>query len=166
MIFGMSLTAFTQLHVALSIIGIVAGFAVAFELLRSRRSSRWTVAFLATTILTSVTGFLFPFTQVLPSHVFGVISLAVLALTIVALYLMQLRGAWRWIFVVSALFALYLNVFVLVVQAFLKVDALKPLAPTQTELPFFIAQGVVLLLFIALIVGGVRSFRPPAPSLQ
>lgn len=166
MILGMSLSAFTQLHVVLSLVGIIAGFFVAFDFLRSRRSSRWTVAFLATTILTSVTGFLFPFTKVLPSHIFGVISLVVLALTLVALYVMQLRGAWRWIFVVSALFALYLNVFVLVVQAFLKVDVLNPLAPTQTEPPFFIAQGVVLLLFIALIVGGVRSFRPPAPSLQ
>jgi hypothetical protein len=118
-----------------------------------------------TTILTSVTGFLFPFTRISPPHVFGVISLAVLALALVALYRRRLQGAWRWLYVVGALVALYLNVFVGVVQAFLKIPFLTSLAPTQSEPPFFLAQLLVLAAFVVLGVRAVGRFRPTSPTL-
>jgi hypothetical protein len=160
MVLGMTLPTFTQFHVALSLVGILAGFVVLLGMLRSKRMPRLTILFLATTILTSVTGFFFPFTGLLPSHVVGIISLATLALAVVALYGSNLMGSWRWIYVASALFALYLNVFVAVVQAFLKFPALERLAPTQSEPPFLIAQGAVLLIFVAFFVAAVRAFRP------
>ena len=160
MILGMSLAAFTQLHVAISLIGIVTGLVVVFGMLGSKRMPGWTALFLATTVLTSVTGFLFPFEKLLPSHIVGIISLVVLAIALIALYGYRAVGSWRWIYVVSALLALYFNVFVLVVQGFAKVPALKQLAPAQTEPPFVAAQGVVLLIFIVLTVAAIRAFRP------
>jgi hypothetical protein len=163
MILGMSLAAFTQLHVVISLIGIAAGLVVVFGMLGSKRMPGWTALFLAATILTSVTGFLFPFEKLLPSHVVGIISLVVLAIALIALYIGHAGGAWRWIYVTSALLALYFNVFVLVVQGFAKVPALKQLAPTQTEAPFVAAQGAVLLIFVALAVLAIRSFHPPHP---
>jgi hypothetical protein len=131
----------------------------------SKRMPGWTTLFLATTILTSVTGFLFPFEKLLPSHIFGVISLAVLAVAVLAFYWYRLTGTWRWLYIASAILALYLNVFVLVVQGFLKVAPLNRLAPTQSELPFVLAQGTVLVAFVALFVWMVRAFRPQ-PALQ
>jgi hypothetical protein len=116
--------------------------------------------FLVTTILTSVTGFFFPVERLLPSHIVGIISLVVLAVSLVALYVRRLAGASRWVYVSTAVFALYLNVFVLVVQAFLKISFLEALAPTQGEPPFAIAQGVVLLAFVVLGFLAVRSFHP------
>jgi hypothetical protein len=160
MILGMSLDAFTDLHVILSLIGIASGVIVVFGMLAGKELPRWTALFLATTGLTSATGFLFPVERVLPSHVVGAISLAVLAIALFALYARRLAGAWRWIFVVSAVLSLYLNVFVGVVQAFLKQPFLKPLAPTQSEPPFILAQGVVLLAFAVLGILAVRAFRP------
>ena len=161
MILGMSISTFTLLHVVISLIGILAGAVVLlFGMLRSRRLEGWTALFLGTTVLTSVTGFFFPFDQILPSHIVGVISLVVLAVAIVALYAYRLAGSWRWIYVSSAVLSLYLNAFVGVVQAFLKVPFLNALAPTQKEPPFLIAQGVVLLIFIALGIMAVRSFHP------
>jgi len=160
MVLGMSLAAFTQLHVILSLIGIGAGIVVLFGMLGGKRRPGWTALFLATTVLTSVTGFLFPFQQLLPSHIVGVISLVALAIALFALYVRRLAGSWRWIYVVTAVFALYLNCFVGVVQAFLKQPFLKPLAPTQTEPPFVIAQGVVLLIFVVLGFLAVRAFHP------
>ncbi len=160
MILGMSLAAFTQLHVVISLIGIVTGLVVVFGMLGSKRMPGWTALFLATTVLTSVTGFLFPFEKLLPSHIVGIISLVVLAIALIALYGYRAAGSWRWIYVVSALLALYFNVFVLVVQGFAKVPALKQLAPAQTEPPFVAAQGVVLLIFIVLTVVAIRAFRP------
>src|SRR4030095_12393990 len=121
----MSLSAFTQFHVVLSLVGIVAGFVVLAHMFGSKLQRGWTALFLATTVLTSVTGFLFPFERVLPSHIVGVVSLVVLAIAIAALYGYQLARSWRWIYVASALVALYLNVFVLVAQAFLKVPFLN-----------------------------------------
>jgi Na+/phosphate symporter len=165
MILGMSTSTFTTLHVVLSLVGILAGFIVVFGLLGSRRFDGWTALFLATTILTSATGFLFPRDHVLPSHIVGVISLAMLAIATFALYSRRLAGSWRWIYVVGAVVALYLNVFVAVFQSFLKVPAVNALAPTQSEPPFLIAQSVVLLIFIAIAVAAVRSFHPqPGPS--
>src|SRR5207344_28679 len=118
MILGLSIAAFTKLHVAISLIGIVSGLVVLYGMLGAQRMPGWTALFLATTVLTSVTGFMFPATTVTPAAIFGAISLAVLAVALLALYVFQANGAWRWIYVVTALFALYLNVFVLVVQAF------------------------------------------------
>jgi hypothetical protein len=160
MVLGMSLPAFTLVHVVLSLIGIFSGIVVLFGMLGAKRLHGWTALFLATTVLTSVTGFFFPFDHLLPSHKVGILSLIVLALAILARYVLHLAGAWRWIYVITAVIALYLNVFVGVVQAFLKIPALKAPAPTQTEPPFFVAQLVVLALFIALGIVAVRAFHP------
>jgi hypothetical protein len=160
MVLGMSLATFTLVHVVLSLIGIFAGLVVLAGMFRSRRLSGWTALFLATTVLTSVTGFFFPFERLLPSHVVGIISLVVLAVALWALYVRHLAGAARWIYVSTAVLALYLNVFVAVVQAFLKIPFLKALAPTQAEPPFVIAQGAVLVLFVVLGILAVRSFHP------
>lgn len=162
MVLGMSLSAFTMVHVIISLIGIVSGFVVMFGLFGSQRMPAMTALFLLTTILTSVTGFLFPFSQLLPSHMLGILSLIVLAIACVALYGMKLSGAWRWIYALTALIALYLNCFVLVVQSFLKIGPLHALAPSvpPSEPPFVVVQGIVLLFFVAVILGAVRRFRP------
>ena len=162
MILGMSIQTFTHLHTAISLVGIATGFIVLWGMLSAKRAEFWTATFLLTTILTSLTGFLFPFGPILPSHIVGAISLAVLAVAVVALYYYRLAGAWRWIYVTAAVLALYLNVFVGVVQAFLKVPALNVLAPTQAEPPFAIAQGLVLILFIVLGIVAAMKFRPAA----
>ena len=160
MILGMSPLLFV--HVAISLVGIATGFVVLYGLVAGTPSRGWTAAFLATTVLTSLTGFPLPATQILPSHIFGVISLVLLAAAIAALYHYRLAGKWRWIYVASALAALYLNVFVGVVQSFQKLAFLTPLAPTQSEAPFLIAQAVVLALFVYLGVLAVKRFRPLA----
>jgi len=164
MILGMSISTFTLVHVVLSLVGIFAGFVVLFGMFSSKSLEGWTALFLATTVLTSATGFFFPTAQLLPSHIVGIISLIVLAVAIVALYTYRLAGAWRWIYVVGAVVALYLNVFVAVVQGFQKVSFLNALAPTQSEPPFLIAQAVVLVIFVGLGIAAVRSFRPPAEA--
>src|SRR6266480_1652232 len=123
MIFGMAASTFTLVHVMISLVGIVSGFVVVFGLLTGKRLDRWTALFLTTTVLTSVTGFGFPFDQLLPSHKVGIISLVALAIAIVARYALHLTGAWRRTYVISAALALYLNVFVLVVQSFEKAPA-------------------------------------------
>jgi len=160
MILGMSTSTFTLVHVVLSVIGILSGLVVLFGMFASRRFEGWTGLFLATTVLTSATGFLFHSEKFGPPHVVGVISLAVLAIAIVALYAFRLKGFWRWIYVACAVLALYLNVFVGVVQAFLKVPFLNALAPTQSEPPFAVAQALVLVIFIALGIFAVRWFHP------
>ena len=149
-----------MIHVALSLVGIATGLVVACGLLASRPLPGWTAVFLATTVLTSVTGYFLPADRILPSHIVGAISLVLLALALVALYTYRLAGAWRWIYVSTAVAALYLNVFVLVFQAFLKVPALHALAPTQSEPAFKLTQGAVLLAFIAIGVLAVRRFHP------
>ncbi len=152
MILGMSTSMFTLVHVVLSLVGIFAGAIVLFGMFSSKWFPGWTAVFLATTVLTSVTGFFFPRDHLLPSHIVGIISLLVLAVAILALYVYHLAGAWRRIYVVGATVALYLNIFVGIVQAFLKVPALRTMAPTQTEPPFLITQLVVLALFVVLTV--------------
>ena len=159
MVWGMTLATFTAVHVVLSIVAVAAGFVVMTSLLGGRDLSEWTALFLVTTVATSVTGFGFPVDHLLPSHVIGIVSLVVLAVAILARYGRRLRGAWRPVYVVCAALALYLNVFVGVVQAFLKVSALHVLAPHQTEPPFLVAQLVVLALFIVLAVLAARRFR-------
>jgi hypothetical protein len=158
-IFGMTLGTYTFLHVLISLVGIGSGLIVMFGLLSGKRLDGWTGLFLATTVLTSVTGFGFPFEHLLPSHIVGVISLVILAAAIPARYVFHLTGAWRWIYVVGSGMALYLNVFVLVAQGFLKVPALKALAPTQKEPPFLIAQLIVLLIFAGLIILATKRFH-------
>jgi hypothetical protein len=165
MILGMSVATFTTLHVVLSLVGILAGLVVVYGMLGSKQLDAWTTVFLAFTVLTSVTGFFFPRDKILPSHIVGLISLVVLAIAIFALYARRLSGSWRWIYVVSAILSLYLNVFVLVVQSFLKLEPLKALAPTQSEPPFAIAQGIVLVIFIGLGVWALRAFHPQPDAL-
>jgi hypothetical protein len=162
MMLGLSLSTFTIVHVIISLIAIVAGFIAVFGMLTGNRMAGWTAIFLGTTILTSATGFGFPFDKVLPSHIVGAISLVFLAVAVFALYVQHLAGAWRWIYVVSAIISLWFNVFVLIVQSFMKISALKALAPTQSEPPFQIAQGAALVLFVVLAIVAVRKFRPVA----
>lgn len=159
MILGMTISTFTLVHVALSLAGIGSGFIVVYGLLTGKQLDGWTAVFLATTVLTSATGFLFPVEHLLPSHIVGIISLLVLAVAIIARYGIHLAGAWRSIYVVSAVLALYLNSFVAVVQSFLKVPALKALAPTQKEPPFLVAQLVVMAIFVVLGIFAVKKFR-------
>jgi len=158
-VFGMSLATFTLVHTLISLVGIGSGLVVLFGLIAGKRLEGWTALFLATTVATSVTGFGFPFDHLLPSHKVGFISLVVLALAIAARYAFHLRGAWRHAYVVTAVLALYLNVFVGVVQAFLKVPALRALAPKQTEPPFVVSQGIVLVSFVVLAIVAAIRFR-------
>lgn len=160
MIFGFPLDVFTNVHVAISLIAIASGLIVLFGMLASNRLVGWTGLFLFTTILTSVTGFMFSISGFTPAVGTGAVSLVVLAIALLALYGKHLAGAWRWIYVATAVTALYFNMLVLIVQAFQKVPMLKPLAPTQSERPFLIAQGAALAIFVVLgIVAAVR-FRP------
>jgi phosphoglycerol transferase MdoB-like AlkP superfamily enzyme len=160
MIAGLSIENFTILHVAISLIGIISGLIVLAGMLRAHSLPGWTALFLVTTILTSVTGFMFPINGLTPGIVIGLISVMILAIALMALYVKHLSGAWRWIYVTTALVALYFNVFVLIVQSFQKVPALQKLAPTQSEPPFLIAQGVALIAFLVLGTQAVRKFRP------
>ena len=162
MILGMSLSTFTTVHVIISLIAIVSGIIVMFGLLGSNRMPGLTAIFLLFTILTSATGFVFPFEKLMPSHMIGILSLVLLAIACIALYGMKLSGAWRGIYVVTALISLYLNVFVLIIQSFLKVAPLHALAPSMPPSvpPFAVVQGIVLLFFVIVIVGAVRRFRP------
>ena len=159
-ILGMPTATFTTVHVVISFAGIASGIIVLIGMLVSSPLPSWTALFLATTVLTSATGYFFHTEKLMPSQILGGISLALLALAILALYVFGMAGAWRWIYVVAAVTSLYLNVFVLVVQSFLKVPALHKLAPKGNEPPFAIAQGVVLVLFVALGFFAVRSFHP------
>lgn len=156
----MILHIYTILHTLISFVAIFTGLIVLFGMLAGERLDGWTKWFLITTVLTSVTGFFFPFHGFTPAHGVGIMSLLVLAVAIFARYPRQLAGAWRWIYVVTAVIALYLNVFVGVVQAFLKVPALHVMAPTQTEPPFKLTQLVVLALFIVLGIVAAIRFRP------
>ena len=165
MILGMSLSTFVTVHVIISLIGIAAGIMVMFGLLNSKSMPGLTAIFLLFTILTSATGFLIPplvSEKLLPSHMVGALSLVLLAIACIALYGMKLSGAWRWIYAVTALLSLYLNVFVLVIQGFLKVPALHALAPGEPPggPVFAVVQLIVLVFFVIVIIGAVRRFRP------
>jgi hypothetical protein len=165
MVLGMSLATFTLVHVLISLVGILAGLIAMVGLLTSNPLRGWTALFLATTILTSVTGFLFPFTKLLPSHVVGILSLLLLAVAVLALYGRRLAGFWRPVYVVTAMISLYLNVFVLIIQAFQKIGPLHALAPTQSELPFVVVQGVTLVAFAVVTLLAARRFRPALLSM-
>ena len=165
MILGMSLSTFVLVHVIITLVGIATGFVVMFGMLGSNRMPGWTAIFLLLTILTSATGFLIPplvSEKLLPSHIIGALSLLLLAIACFALYGQKLSGSWRWIYVLTALLAQYFNMFVLVIQSFLKVGPLHALAPSvpPSEPPFAIAQGIVLVFFIIVIIGAIRRFHP------
>jgi hypothetical protein len=157
---NLDFSVYTWVHVIISLIGIVTGFVVIKGMLASQRMNDWTAVFLGTTALTSLTGFGFPFEKILPSHIFGVISMVVLLIAILARYAFGLEGRWRSAYVVTALIAQWLNVFVLMAQLFNKVKVLQPLAPTQSEPPFLGAQTVVMILFIFIGIAALRHFRP------
>lgn len=159
MVLGMSLSTFTLVHVFISLVGIGSGLLVVYGLLLGKRFDGATAIFLVTTGLTSLTGFLFPFEHVLPSHILGVLSLAALVVAIMARYARNLAGPWRLTYVVCAVLALYFNVFVLVAQIFLKVPAAHVLAPTGKEQPFLVVQVIVMAIFIVLGIFAVKNFR-------
>jgi hypothetical protein len=153
---------FTKVHVVISLVAIVSGLFVAFGLLRAKRFDGLTAFFLITTVATSVTGFFFPFHGFTPAIGVGIVSMVVLAIAIFARYGRKLEGAWRWIYVVTAMLALYLNVFVLIVQLFQKLPALMVLAPTQSEAPFLVTQLAAVALFVVLtIVAAIRFRKEP-----
>jgi hypothetical protein len=157
MILGM--TTLTFVHVVLSLIGILAGFVVVYGLLTQKVLDGWTALFLASTVATSVTGFFFAFHGITPADVFGILSLMVLPIAIFARYVRNLAGGWRRAYVITAMIALYLNVFVLIAQLFDKVPALKAMAPTKSEPPFKVTQLVVLVLFVVLTIAAAKKFR-------
>jgi len=162
MVLGMSLATFTLVHVVISLIAIAAGLIVMFGMLGANRLPGLTAIFLLFTILTSATGFLFPFEKLLPSHMIGILSLVLLAIACIALYAMKLSGVWRPVYVVTALASLYLNVFVLIIQSFLKVPALHAVAPGNPPAgpAFAVVQGLVLVFFVIVIIGAWRRYKP------
>ncbi len=164
MIIGLSVATFTLLHVIISLIAIATGLVVAVGLIQRRLMRGWTGVFLATTVATSASGFFFH-SKFGPPQAVGVLSLILLALAIYALYVRKLAGRWRAAYVISAVVSLYFNVFVAVIQTFQKVAPFHALAPTQTEPPFALAQGLVLLAFVIVGVAAVRRFRPSPSGL-
>lgn len=163
---GLSPQAFTTLHVLISVIALLSGFYVLYLLLIGQSLPGATALFLSTTILTSVTGFMFPIKGLTPALVTGLVSSPVLAIAVYALYGKKLAGPWRWIYVVTAVAALYFNVVAMIAQGFLKVPALKALAPTGGEPPFLIAQVIGLLVFLVLGTLAVRRFKPAQTALR
>jgi len=152
----------TWVHVLISLMAIASGCVVVHAMATANRIHSWTTLFLTTTLLTSLTGFLFPFTGFTPALAFGVLSIALLIPTLLGFYAYRLAGSWRWIYVIGATLALYLNAFVLVVQAFLKIPALNALAPKGNEPPFAIVQAVVLVIFAIAGLKAVKGFKPVA----
>jgi hypothetical protein len=150
---------FVLIHVMLSLVGIFAGLVVVGGLMGGVRFGRWVVLFLATTALTSITGFGFPFVTILPSHIVGVLSLLALLGAIAALYWKHLEGAWRKTFVVLSVLALYLNAFVLLAQLFQKIPAMTVLGPNPTAPAFAATQTLVLVLFVGLGWTSVKNYK-------
>src|SRR5580704_3776259 len=155
----MILSALTIVHVIISLVGIGSGFVAMYGLLASKRPDGWTTLFLTTTAATSVTGFFFPFNGFTPAIGVGIVSLLVLTIAILAQYRSGLAGGWSRTFAISAVLAQYLNFFVLIVQLFRRVPALRELAPTQSEPPFQIAQLVTLVVFAVLGVRAAMKFH-------
>lgn len=156
---------FTLIHVVISLIAIFSGFIVLYGLLKSKKLDDWTAIFLATTALTSITGFLFPFHGITPAIVVGIIFIVILAMAIFARYGRKLAGVWRKTYVITAVLALYLNFFVFVAQSFEKIPTLKNISPTQNDPPFKITQLVVLIAFIALGTLATIRFRGETISM-
>ena len=160
------LETFTLIHVAISLVGVGSGLIAVLGWISGRRLAPMTGLFLLTTLLTSVTGFMFPFERFTPAHGVGILSLVILAVNFYARYAQRLEGRWRGIFVVTSVVALYFNFFVLVVQSFQKVPSLKELAPNQTEPPFGIAQGVTLVVFVVLGILATKRYPATAPQAR
>lgn len=160
MIFGIPTATFIVIHVIISLVGIATGFVVLYGLLTNRLFAAWTALFLAFNVLTDLTGYPIPPFGFDPPRAVGTLSLILLAVAVAALYVFQARNAWRWIFIGSAMVALYLNVFVAVIQSFQKISFLKALAPTQSEPPFVVAQVVVLVVIVGLVITAMRRFHP------
>lgn len=160
----MYLVSLIIIHTALSLIATAIGTAVVIDLLESRQREGLTRLFLGTAVLTSASGFLFPFSGLLPSHVTALVALLVLAVTIPARYRYQLRGTWRGVYAGGAVASLWLLVFVLIAQLFAKIPALREAAPTQSEAPFAIAQIVTLVFFAMLGIAVTRRFQPAVPA--
>jgi hypothetical protein len=160
MILGMSLRTFTYLHVYISLLAIGAGFIVVYGMIAAKRVPLLTSVFLFMTALTSLTGFLFPFKGVTPADVLGILSLIVIVIAFIARRRSQTSGVWRGTYVISSILALYFNFFVLIVQSFQKIPSLHALAPTQTELPFKLAQLITLIVVIALTTMAFKKYRP------
>jgi len=156
----MILHIYTIIHTLISLIAIFTGLIVVFGMIGGKRLDGWTKWFLITAVLTTATGFFFPFHGFTPAIGLGIISLPFLALTIFARYPKHLAGAWRWIYVIGAVICLYFNLFVLVVQAFEKIPALHAMAPTQTEPPFKLAQLIVLVVSALLAIIAAIRFHP------
>jgi hypothetical protein len=154
--------AFTLFHTALSLVQLVSGIIVVIALVGSRNGGPWLWVYLVSAIATSVTGFGFPADKFLPSHAFGIISLVLLLFVLLARFAFHLAGAWRWVYVISLVITVYLDAFVAVVQAFLKIPALHALAPAGSEPPFAIAQGVLFVIFVILGIVATRKFHQPA----
>jgi len=162
----MILQIYTIIHTLISLVALFAGFVVLFGLLTGNRIDGWTKWFLISAVATTVTGFFFPFHGITPAIKLGIISSVVLVITIYARYAKHLTGAWRWIYVVGAVLALYFNVFVGIVQSFEKISALTAMAPTQSEPPFKLTQLVVLALFVVLTFVAAIRFRPEPLPVQ
>ncbi len=158
MIFG--LTPFTFMHVVITLIAMAAGLVSIFGMVGNNRRDATTGIFLLFTVLTSVTGFLFPITKLTPALILGIMSMVVLAIALAARYAFSMRGPWRWVYVVTAVTAQYFNSFVLVVQSFLKIPVLHALAPQGNEPPFAVAQCAVLIFYVVLGYLAVKRFRP------
>jgi len=165
MIIGLSIYTFTIIHVIISLVAIASGIVVLVGMLGAHRLPGWTALFLVTTILTSVTGFMFPIHGFTPAIGTGIVSILVLGVALIALYAKHLVGSWRWIYVTATATALYFNVLVLIVQSFQKVPALHALAPTQSEPPFLIAQGSALVVFLVVGFFAASRFRPATDVL-
>ena len=158
MILGM--TPLTFIHVLLSLIGIATGFLVIFQMIGGKRLGGLNTIFLATTILTSVTGYFFPITKVTPGIIIGAISLVVLAIALFALYSKKLAGGWRTVYVVTAVMAQFFNVLVLIAQSFRKIPALHAMASTGEESIVKITQLCALVLLIVLGIAAGKRFHP------
>jgi uncharacterized phage infection (PIP) family protein YhgE len=156
----LDLTAFGWFHSIISLVAIVAGIVVVKDLLASKADGPWSLLYFITAIATSVTGFGFPFIKFMPSHGVGILSLILLIAAVLARYVFNYAGFWRWIYAVGVTLGEYFLVFVLIAQAFMKVNALRALAPTQSEPPFAIAQLILLAIFVILTIAAVRKFRP------
>ena len=159
MVLGLSLATFTQLHTIISIIAIATGLIALVAFARGNWRGGIMQVFVWTTVATTVTGFLFPFNGFTPAIGTGLVSSVVLVVLLFALYRSKLQGGARTVFAVTATISLYLNLFVLVVQSFLKIPALHALAPLGKEPPFVAAQGVMLLAAIALGYFSVKARR-------
>jgi hypothetical protein len=155
---NLDIVTLTLVHVALSLLAIIAGLVVSGGFIAGRRLDGWTGVYLVTTALTNITGFLFPFIRFVPAHGVGIVSLLILPVVLWARYRKQLAGGWRRVFVAGAVLLLYLNVFVLVAQLFLRTPALIASAPTQSEPPFVVTQLATLVLFLWLGRAALRGY--------